>query len=152
MNMKKILLVSLLLLSMLLGLCACGGGDETQTTDPAATTAPTADSGETTAPNETEPDETEPDETEPSNEPTYTVKVVDEANNPIAGAMVQLCMEACVPAVTNEEGVAEFFLEENDYKVSFVMMPAGYELTGEQTQFYFEDGSHEMTIVLKAVA
>lgn len=145
MNMKKLLTVSLLVLSLLLCLCACGEGEETPTTDPAATTAPTE------APTEAPTDPTE-EVTEPSNEPTYTVTVVDEGGNPVSGAMVQLCLESCVPAITNENGVAEFFLDEADYKVSFVMIPDGYELAGEETDFYFADGENTMTLTLKAIA
>lgn len=145
MNMKKLLTVSLLVLSLLLCLCACGEGEETPTTDPAATTAPTE------APTEAPTDPTE-EVTEPSNEPTYTVTVVDEGGNPVSGAMVQLCLESCVPAITNENGVAEFFLDEADYKVSFVMIPDGYELVGEETDFYFADGENTMTLTLKAIA
>lgn len=145
MNVKKLLLVSVLILSMVLCLCACGEGEENPTTDPVSTTAPTE------APTEAPTDPTE-EVTEPANQPTYTVTVVDESNNPVSGAIVQLCLEACVPAITNENGVAEFFLEENDYKVSFVNIPTGYELAGEETEFYFADGENAMTIVLKAAA
>ena len=88
--------------------------------------------------------------TEPAAKPTYTVTVVDENNTPIPGVIVQMCLEACVPGMTNADGVAEFFLPENDYKVSFVSIPAGYELVGDQTDFYFADGENTMTITLKA--
>lgn len=145
MSMKKLFLVCVLVLSMLLCLCACGEGEETPTTDPVNTTAPTE------APTEA-PTDAPTDPTEPDNQPTYTVTVVDEAGNPVSGAIVQLCLEACVPGVTNENGVAEFFLEENDYKVSFVNIPTGYELAGEETEFYFADGENTMTITLKAAA
>lgn len=146
MNMKKLFLISVLVLSMLLCLCACGEGEENPTTDPVNTTAPTETPTE--APTDVPTDPTDP--TDP--EPTYTVTVVDEAGNPVPGAIVQMCLEACVPAVTNENGVAEFFLAENDYKVSFVNIPTGYELAGEETEFYFADGENEMTITLKAAA
>ena len=148
MSMKKLFLVTLMILSVLLCLCACGEGEENPTTDPVSTTAPTE---APTDPTE-EPADAPTDPTEPENKPTYTVNVVDENNNPVPGAIVQMCLEACVPGVTNENGVAEFFLAENDYKVSFVNIPAGYELAGEETEFYFADGENTMTIVLKAAA
>ncbi len=82
---------------------------------------------------------------------TYKVTVVDEDNNPVASAMVQLCKDLCIPMLTNSEGVAEFKQVEDDYKVSFAAMPEGYELTTDETEFYFEKGSTEMTITLKKV-
>ena len=135
MSLKRCLTI-LLVLCAVLGLCACGGTQtptqpQTQTQPPKATDAPV----ETSAPN-----------------PTYTVKVVDESGNPIAGAIVQLCLEACYPNVTKENGVAEFAVAEADYKVSFTKMPNGYTYSTEQQEFHFEEGSYEMTITLKAAA
>lgn len=136
----KSLFAALLALCLMLGLCACGGNDNETTTNAPETT---------TAPNGIEA----PEDTTASvddGKVTYTVTVVDENGNPIAGAMVQLCLEACLPAMTNESGIAEYRVEEADYKVSFVTIPAGYELSGGEDAFYFEDGSYEMTITLKA--
>lgn len=132
--MKKLIAVCLLL-CVVLGLCACGD------TNPVTTTEPTT--------------------TEPTTETTteaaasgYTVKVVDEGGNPIAGAMVQLCAESCIPAVTDENGVATFANAEprNDYKVSFVSLPAGFDYVDETHDFYFAEGQTEITLTLKAVA
>jgi len=64
--------------------------------------------------------------------------------------MVQLCKDACVPAVTDAEGVARFALPEDTYKVSFLALPAGFAYVDEVQEFYFEDGSMDMTITLKA--
>lgn len=117
---------------LLLGLCACGetaaepkGSSPVETTE--GTAAPTDDG-----------------------KVTYTVKVVDEAGNPVASAAVQLCKDSCLPGMTNAEGVATFRTVEDTYKVSFMTMPAGFEADAEE--FYFEDGSCELTITLKAVA
>ena len=140
-NLKRLMALALAM-CLLLCLCACGGGNE-DPTDPVETPAPTEN-------NEATVETTEA--TEEVKEPTYTVTVVDEANNPVVGAWVQLCLEACVPAATNENGVAEFFLEENEYKVSFTMMPEGYDYATEEQEWYFADGENTMTIVLKAVA
>ena len=138
--MKKIIAI-LLMLCLAVSLCACGGSNNTVET----TTEPAVE--ETT----TEPETTEPETTEPAaTGTTYTVKVVDEGGNPIASAAVQLCKESCLPGMTNAEGVAAFRTVEDDYKVSFMTMPAGYEADAEE--FYFESGSYEMTITLKAVA
>lgn len=135
MKMKNILLL-ILALCMVLTLCACGkpasnGSDETPA--PSST-------------NETTEETTEADD----GKVTYTVTVVDEAGNPIVGAFVQLCLEACIPGATDAEGKATYNVEEADYKVSFVSMPAGY--TSDVNEFHFEEGKYEMTITLKAAA
>lgn len=125
------ILAALLAVLMLFTFAACtnsNGGDET-TEATAETTLPVADEV-----------------------PSYTVKVVDEAGNPVAGAMVQICSENCYPNSTNAEGIATYNVVEDEYKVSFINIPAGYELASEQTEFYFEEGSNEIVITLKAVA
>ncbi len=143
--MKK-LIAMLLALVMVVGLAACGEAakpTEPENTDPAPS-----------APAATEPsqDVEEP----PVNEnPVYTVKIVDEGGNPISGVMVQICQgETCLPGpVSDENGTVTFQVAEADYKVSFLGgVPVGYDYTTEETEFYFEDGSYEVTIVLKAVA
>ena len=129
-SMRKILTV-LLALVVMLSLAACGE-------IPAETTAPTtAPTVQTTLPTA-------------EKNPSYTVKVVDQSGNPIAGAMVQLCSESCIPALTNAEGIATYNVAEANYKVSFVSLPAGYDYTTTETEFYFDAGSMEMTITLKA--
>ena len=136
--MKKIIAL-LMVMAMALSLCACGGEK------PAETEA---------APVETEaaPVVTEAPETEaPAEEQGgYTVTVLDENGAPIAQAMVQLCKDACIPSFTDAEGVARFALPEDTYKVSFVMLPEGYTYVDDVQEFYFENGSTEMTITLKA--
>ena len=144
MKMKSILLV-MLSLCLMISLCACGGNadnDTTQTTtknDTTATTTTTTTAATTTT------------TTVAEGKVTYTVKVTDEGGNPISGTFVQLCLEACVPCITNEQGVATYpNMDEADYKVSFISVPEGYSV--ENNEFHFEEGSYEMTIVLKAVA
>lgn len=130
-NVKSLLAV-ILMLTLALSLCACGGEAEAPATEAPAVEAPVV----TEAPAE--------------EEGGYTVTVLDDSGNPIAGAMVQLCKDACVPAVTDAEGVAKFNLPEDSYKVSFLMLPEGYAYMDEVQEFYFADGSMEMTITLKA--
>lgn len=135
MKILKNLVMLILAVSLMFTLVACNG--DSNTDKPVEeTTDVTTVSDETTA---------EPDD----DKVTYTVTVVDENNAPISGAMVQMCLDACIPSLTNDEGVATFSLEEADYKVSFVTAPAGY--TTEEA-YYFADGSYEMTITLKAAA
>ena len=136
----KCLMAIVLMLAMALSLAACGGSEA-----PAETEAP-----ETEAPvvvTEAAEVETEAPAVE---EPAYYVTVVDEAGNPIAGAMVQLCKDTCFPGVTGEDGVAKFVLAQDEYKVSFLALPAGYTYVDETQEFYFADGSMELTITLKA--
>ena len=80
---------------------------------------------------------------------TYTIHVQDESGAAIAGAMVQICMDTCLPGMTDAEGNAVFTVDEADYKVSFLTLPAGYTYTTEETEFYF-DGATEITLTLKA--
>lgn len=134
MKLKNILML-VLALCMVFALCACG---ETSGDNNESTSGTTAGTTETT------------EATQDDGKVTYTVKVVDEGGNPIAGAMVQLCLEACVPALTDAEGVATYNLAEADYKVSFVQMPAGF--TADETEYHFDAGKYDMTITLKAVA
>lgn len=134
MKLKNILLL-VLALCMVFALCACGGNETPNNTDetPGNTTGETQES-------------TEADD----GKVTYTVTVVDDKGNPVAGALVQLCLEACIPGATNAEGKATYNVEEADYKVSFVSMPAGY--SSEETEFHFAEGEYELTITLKAAA
>lgn len=138
MNILKRIAAAALILCMALSLCACGSSNDSAS---ATETAPIV----TEAVKETEAAV----ETEAAQD-GYQVTVVDEAGNPIAGAMVQLCMDTCFPGVTDESGVAAFNVEEADYKVSFLVLPAGYTYSTEEQEFHFASGSKEMTITLKA--
>lgn len=142
MNIKKLSVLALVL-CLVLSLCACGGSEAPATEAP-ATEAPVTEAPATEAP--------ETEAAIPEGMVQYTITVVDEAGNPIAGAMVQMCKDSCIPGMTDAAGVASFTMAEDDYKVSFLTMPAGYELVDETSEFYFESGSTEMTITLKAVA
>ena len=133
MNLKRFLAVALVLC---FAVCLCACGSTAEENKPA--TQPTQASVETTQPTD-------------DGKVTYTVKVVDEGGNPVVGAGVQLCKETCLPGLTNREGLAVFnVIEDSEYKVSFMSVPAGYE--GAEEAYYFEAGSFELTITLKAVA
>lgn len=144
MNIKR-LLAFVLAMMLVLGLCACGeaGVDVPEDSTPAA-------------PEQTEEateKQTEEATVEQNTNPVYTVKIVDEAGNPVVGAMVQICQgETCMPGpLSGADGTVTFQVAEADYKVSFLGgLPAGYEYTTEETEFYFD--GYEVTIVLKAVA
>lgn len=132
--MKKLrnFAVSLLALCMLLALAACG------------TTAP-------------EPTETTPGTVPSLGEDTqaatavYIVTVTDENGTPIPGVIVQLCSDVCVLVPGDEKGQSLFTLEPADYKVTLAVIPQGFALAGETTEFTFPEGSTELTIVLSRV-
>ena len=138
--MKNIFALALVL-CLMLTLCACGGEAAVET-KPVETEDPVV---------ATEAPAQETEAAIPEGMVQYTVTVVDEGGNPVVGAMVQLCKDSCVPAVTDANGVATFTLPEDDYKASMLAMPAGFEYAGEASEFYFE-GAFELTITLKAVA
>lgn len=145
MNRVKKLLVVTMLLCMVVSLCACG--NEPKEEAPAVTEAATVS---------TEPVQSEAaEETAAADDgmTQYTITVVDDAGNPVVGAMVQMCKDSCLPGpATDAEGKTQFSLPEDDYKVSFIVVPAGYTYADEATEFYFEDGATELTITLKAEA
>mgnify|MGYP002514671039 CR=1 FL=1 len=94
----------------------------------------------------------EPTPTEPEGEKPYIIKVVDDAGNAIPGVMVQLCSDSCYPGKTDSDGMAEFKLSADTYKASVLALPAGFDYMDETREFYFEEGSRELTIVLKSIA
>lgn len=145
MNIKRFL-AFMLALCLLLCLCACGKAPvEQPQEDPKQDVA--TDPVEDPTPEQTEPPVA-------NTNPVYTVKIVDEGGNPVVGALVQMCQgETCMPGpATGEDGIVTFQVVEAEYKVSFLgSVPAGYDYTTEQTEFYFDDGAYEMTIVLKAI-
>ena len=133
-NLKKVLAV-VLALGILFCFCACGGNDDDKTTTTTTTT--------------TENNQTEDNTVENKG---FKVTVVDEDGNAVSGVMVQLCKDSCVPAKTDDNGIATFTIEVTDgYKLSVMSCPAGYEYTGE-AEIYLEDGATEYILELKAVA
>ena len=164
MKMKSILL---LMLAMCLTVCLCACGNDTATDNKDNKTTTASVNAETTAPS-VAPSTTTADSIPTENDSTttsttvvtgptqpvdgkanYTVIVTDEAGNPIPGAFVQLCLESCIPCITNAQGVANYpNMAVANYKVSFITVPAGYEMPTDN--FYFEKDTYEMTLVLKA--
>ena len=152
--MKKLLCI-LLALCFVFALAACG---ESETAEGTETAAPTDNqTPETTETPET-PEETDPQTgTKPTpsideNTVEYTIKVVDEAGNPVAAATIaQICDEVCVP-VKLVDGVGTKSLEANEnYHVNLTVMPEGFEYASGETEYYFDE-TNTCTIVLKAVA
>ena len=146
MKIKSALLV-MLTLCLMIGLCACGSNDSADDTATKTTQAAGKDSTAATTTTTTTQTTTT---TTKANVAKYIVTVTDEAGNPVSGAFVQLCLESCTPCITNAEGQATYQMYVADYKVSFISVPEGYEKPTEE--YHFEEGSYELTLVLKAAA
>lgn len=165
MKMKSILLL-MLALCLTLCLCACGDDTATDNQDNKTTVAPSVSNNAsvpgtttTTDSNDTIPSTpilTGP--TQPVNgKANYTVIVKDEAGNPMSNVFVQLCLDTCVFAPTDAQGVATFYSKDvADYKVCFLTVPDGYVLpvdeNGDPVNYYYEEDTYEMTLVLKKAA
>ena len=132
MDIKRFVIL-VLTLCLALSLCACGGNN-----DETASTGDTEESTQQTT------------ESTDNGTVTYTISVVDEGGNPVAGAMVQICSDKCLPGITDAEGVAKFVVAEDEYKAS-VLSAEGYEVDTTEN-YYFDDGAYALTITLKAVA
>ena len=134
-NMKniKMLLALMLIGCMIFGLCACGGTNEEETTVPDTTVA----------------DTTVADTTEAAQ--SFKVTVVDGDGNAVSGVVVQICKDVCVPARTDDNGVASFNIAiEDGHKLSVMSCPEGYEYTGE-AEVYLDEGATEYTLEISKV-
>ena len=131
MKMCKTFVAALLAVLLMVSLCACGtpadNGDTAQTTT-TTTEATTTTTGV------------------PEGKVQYKVTVLDEAGAPVVGAFVQICKETCIPCPTDANGVATWTVDEDEYKVSFAVAPAGYAV---EEAYYFDGDATELTITLK---
>lgn len=148
MKIKSLLLI---MLTVCLMVCLCACGDDTAPADNNPTTTTQNGGNSTTATTTTQALTT----TMAEGKVVYTITVTDEAGNPIPGTWVQMCLESCIPVMTNEQGVAKFEnMDEANYDVKFLTVPTGYVLpvdaNGDLTVYHFEEGSNELTLVLKA--
>lgn len=136
--MRNRLLAAILMLAMATSLVACGNAGSGNTEN-------TQQEGQANKDTEKESEK----ESEKEESPSYTIKVVDESGNPVAGVMVQLCKDSCVPKMTDANGVAVFTVKEleDGYKANVAKAPEGY--TYEDGDVYFED-EVEVTLTLKS--
>jgi hypothetical protein len=139
MKISKRLLALLMGVSMLLCLAACGEAEDTSSAESAtessvaAVESSVAESSEESVPQQTA---------------KFAVTVVDQNGDPVSGAMVQICKDSCMPAMTGEDGVASFNIEITDgYKLSVMTCPEGYTYEGE-AEIYLEYGATEYTLTL----
>lgn len=108
------------------------------------------DKDKTTYEQNDDKDKDEDKDKEDEKEATFTVKVVD-ADGAVAGVVVQVCKDECVPATTDETGVATFKLEITEgYKLSVVSCPEGYEYTGGEVALTAGITEYELKIQKKA--
>lgn len=135
--MTKKIIAAVLAAMLLVCLCACGGGNQEPVETPETTTT-TESTTTTTAAQSAVP-------TPGEGQVLYSVKVVDKSGAPVTDVYVQMCLETCVFQPTNAEGIAYFACAEADYKVTVMSDPAA-------TEYHFESGSHEMTIVFEPAA
>lgn len=141
MKQFKKILVTVLMACMVMGLCACGNSGEGDTEKNSEKN--------TQSSQVTDSEKDSQKESENDGKIKYTVKVVDESGNPIANALVQMCSDTCFPSSTDASGVATFNLAEDEYKVSFLSLPAGYAHAGDATDYYFDGNATDLTITLK---
>jgi len=121
----KSLLALLLALVMVFALCACDGG-ETTNTDPSSNSSNVQNS---------KPDDDIPEPPENPNDPqdpeyVYTVRVEDTKGNPVSGVGVQICAgESCVPKTTDADGIAGYTKQiegDGELTAKIIKMPEGY--------------------------
>ena len=114
---------------------------EADAADPAGEAEGTEQSGETEA-------------TEPSGEAVaasadYAIAFVDEAGNPVAGVVANVCDDVSCTVVTSDAGGrASFSLPSYAYDVHVIQVPEGYAVPGEGYVLPAEGG--EITISLSA--
>lgn len=133
---KKVILAALLAVCLLFTLCACAADENNDNTNVTTTTTGMATTTTTTSVDDSKV--------------TYTVKVQDETGAPLVGTMMQICKEACLPAMTDANGVATWTVAEDDYKVSFADTSISDTYVVEEN-YYFEDGKYEMTITVTKI-
>jgi len=146
--MKKLIMI-LLALCLCMSFVACNESGEVTTEPDNNTEAPTS-SGETTE------DATEADGTDEVTEPAatgYKVTVTDKDGNPIAGVQIQMCdSKGCrMPKGTGADGTVTFDFDTSDFHVLIAAAVEGYVVDTAE-EYYFSNGSKEMTIELEKAA
>lgn len=77
----------------------------------------------------------------------YVIKVVDQDGNPVEGARVQMCSDACkAPIYTGADGTASYPYEEGDFHAQITKLPEGYSVEDMDAYYDFVDGVATITI------
>jgi hypothetical protein len=90
--------------------------------------------------------------TKKAEEAPYTIKVVDQDGNPVAGVKVQMCDDAglcLIPTATNEDGIATYKYQEGNFHVLLNTLIDGYTVDDMSTYYYFT--GREVTIVITKI-
>ena len=86
----------------------------------------------------------------------YTVKVVDEAGNPVAGAELQICFDGgCLPNffTTNANGEATASTAKNGLHVKIISLPEAYTApTADSNGYHAEIPAGETTVTIVVTA
>ena len=78
----------------------------------------------------------------------YTIKVVDEASDPVSGATVQFCSDdKCKMAKTGSDGTVMFDDPEGVYTVHILKVPKGYK--NNDSEYKTDDHYSDMVIVVE---
>ena len=83
--------------------------------------------------------------------PDWTIRVVDQDGNAIAGVQVQMCAESCLmPKTTNSEGYVVYEDYEGDYHAQLTALPEGYTAEFDLAAYHdFVDGVATITLIKK---
>ena len=138
--MKRIIMI-LLALCMMMSFVACNEGGEVTTEAPESTAAPAVTDVSTA------------EATEAQTEAAfngYKVTVTDKDGNPIAGVQIQMCdSKGCrMPQGTGADGTVTFDFDTSDFHVLIAAAVEGYAVDTTE-EYYFSNGSKELTIVLE---
>ena len=90
--------------------------------------------------------------TKKAEEAPYTIKVVDQDGNPVAGVKVQMCDDAglcLIPTATNEEGIATYKYQEGNFHVLLNTLVDGYTVDDMSVYYYFT--GREVTITITKI-
>ena len=150
--LNKILIILCILVSISLTVCSCGDNSGSTDDQNQSNQTPGDENTENTENNEAPGNDENTDDNDgaENNEATntkvtYKVTVVDENDQPLAGATVQLCVgDICrLPVPTDATGVATMELDAADYTVKISLN--GY--SGE-AQYSFDADSTELKVTL----
>ncbi len=83
---------------------------------------------------------------------SYTVRVVDQNDNPVVGASVQMCSDkGCIPLeLTDENGESVKIIDADNFKAQIQSLPEGYtDSTGGEYQEFSGDAENGFTVIIK---
>ncbi len=131
--MKKLLALAIAVVMLL---CFCSCGSTSNLDDKASSSSKNSSTADTSS--------------VVSQVKSFKVTVVDGEGNVVPNVMLQVCKDSCIPAKTDENGVATFNVEITDgHKLSVLSCPAGYSYNGDD-EVYLDEGATEYTLKVDA--